>query len=288
MTTADDKQRRHDVPGALGERLDALRRGTQDGHEWHQAGVLVAQLATSAFLVHGRKDGRAPAWDLLRHARELYMQALRRTPAPDTLAQYAIMCDDELALAFTCHVRGSHTNPVNPPARARWEAMFAELVKLPPTPARTHQLAIAYGFAARAYCWQYMTDGNFQTADIARDYEKTANRLFEENAAESPDGQRAYCSHLLAMALLHHQLHVAGWRKQNVWRKQWAARKQRVAPAFMLALRANDFKQVMRAVVIGALGTNGERWARSRRDKPEVIQAVLEQLNGLLEDFPDR
>jgi hypothetical protein len=268
MSSADAQQLRHNVPAALKIRLEALRNGSEDWHEWHQAGVLVSQLGQSAWLQFGvNADSSGMINDLFAYAYWLFDQATRFVPPTDAIAPQAIECDWVMAKFFKLYTLKYYA-AAN--ATRALEPVIWSLNELPLSPARIHQLLIAQGFAARMAWWMALADpDNFLVSEEAARHEAIAEEIFHQHAGVSPDRGRAYCSHLVAMALIHSQLETARWRRTYLW------------PAFRLAMSQGDAKQVARVIMIARYGLNGEVRLRARRDTLDVFSSTLRELRAL-------
>lgn len=269
MTIADEKQHQHDLPGALNERLATLRSGSTNWHEWHQTGVMLCSLAESAFIQFGMKRWRNDILDLLAGAQEFFVTALKFVPEDQPLARCAIICDQELARAFMRRFEHVYV------ARKSWPGLAAvieELQEMRPSAARNHQLAIAHSFVARAEWWRALGETSALLAGLAQDHEAMATSLFRANLPNSPDGGRAFSSHLLAMALIHERS-ISPVRTRD-WRRRY------VLPALRLAMQSGDSAQAARAVIIGLHGNDGERTIRACRDKRMFIREVCDQLEA--------
>lgn|GEM_PF-4813663 len=97
ITDADNKQLRHNVLGALAERLHTIKMGDAPWHEFHQTGVLLSELAESLWLLYGYRRGNdyMATLDAAIHyftkARDLAES--NETGHENTLARAQINCD---------------------------------------------------------------------------------------------------------------------------------------------------------------------------------------------------
>ena len=256
--TADEAQLRHHVPQALAKRLKAIRLGSRDWHIWHQAGVLLSELAESARRISYRGSGR-DVDSLITAAMSFMARAHMLLGDNDVVNVCAISCDEGLALARM--MTSTYTDNESP--RATLQSIISVLEQEVQTPAVQHQLAIAHGFLARTHWIAWHVTGTGGHIDGAWTHEKAATDLFNGLDDESPDTQRAFASHMIAMALMH----SAYGARLTQWQRCWRA--------FWLAGASRDRKQQLRAVVVGLLGNTGERWLRRRRDSPKTIRAAL-------------
>jgi len=260
VTAADKAQRKHDVPDALVQRLNALIEGSDDWHEWHQAGVLLFELARSLHLQLGTTDSwHDQILDMLDIIDWMYDTALGLVPESDVVAACAVKSDQELTLSFERYIRGLYANSER---FYKFEAIVRKLEDID-TPESRHQLAITYGLMARAAWWMTLSDPSHGVmVEKAAAWEALATEHFRNNPLPA-DRQQAYRSHLLAMALIHSQKFTRGWRQKYTGR------------AFWLALCHRDFKHAARAIVIDYNGSDGEKWLLSRRDTPELAMKVF-------------
>lgn len=268
MSSADAQQLRHNVPEALALRLKALREGSEDWHEWHQAGVLTSALAQSAWYQFGTdSDSSEMINDLLAYAYWLFDQATLFVPADNKIAAYAIECDWIMSKFFKLYILEYYfaADQVR-----TLEPVIWSLNQTPLSPACAHQLLIAHSFTARMSSLVALAQPeNFLASEQAAHHEVTVKKLFDAHASTSPDQGRAYCSHLVAMALVHSQLETARWRRTYLW------------SAFRLAMRLGDAKQVARIIMIARYGMDGERRIRARRDTIDVFVDTLKELRAL-------
>lgn len=267
MSGSDQRQSSHDLPNALSARLQVIRQGTDSWHEYHQTGVLLSELAHSAWCIKF-SGWRERCIYFLHQAFDVYFAQARQLVPRDNsglTAHYAIDCDEALALARLARVSNSGTDVMMVRAQQLLEMVTSNLLvnDLPPheNAAAMHQIGIAYAFLAQLAWGNCM--GYPQSADIAVARKHFADACTFFFADPTIDDERAHRSLLCVMALGYHAAgdhNKCRYYADEAWQK---------------AKGAGDDVHKRRAMLIWFFGSRGERFLRRRRDGKLARKLIL-------------
>lgn len=244
MSQGGKAQQRPNVPGALGARLQRIHTHNAMWDDYHQAGVGLSELAETAYMIKS-DSWRGQSEELLHKALEYFGVAEASAPSGNLIAPVSIKCDRMMAEARLARISDASERSTRA-IRGLQEAAGTLGPICDKDRAAHHQLAITYEFLSRLYWGDRLGLETLRIPTEALRYKNAADRLFEEEASTTPDGQKAYRTHLLVSAVAL-DVHGDGERKRT------AALK-----AAKLARAYTDYWHLARASAIMTGGKAGE------------------------------
>lgn len=268
MSEGHELQTRHRLAGAIEAHRRAISDGTATWSTHHQLGVCLSELAESARRI-GNRGWRHAAGRFLLEAELCFGRAAElRGRNPEDLADHvAIICDRQLARA-----RWHWFDPGTVYSAEKSMTEIALAIRTLKVMSRRrvdyHQLAIAHGFLARLEWGRLLGFNGEPNVVMATDYNTMTMERFSSINANSLDRQRAYRSHLLAIALAN------GANGNGSTRRTYAMLAAQSAAMY------TDRSHELRARVIQWCGNWGENLMRRLRDAKAIARMTATPSQG--------
>jgi hypothetical protein len=259
MHQGDREQLGHRKLAALRLRLTAIAAGDDTLHQHHQAGVLFSALADSAWWLDG-STRRNDANRLLVKAKVHFGTARERLGASQGLDHLALLIDEALLMARLYRLWNNEGYLTSAQAWADEAAGSLGDVATSPRekPDYWHLLAIATSVQMQLAWGLPLGYGGELDHVKAERLAAKAEELFLAERASSPDGERAYRSHLLLLALVHGKI----GKKRS--------RRKLALQAGVSADTHKDRAHMLRATVIMGAGNFGDRQLRKLQDSRAI------------------